>query len=176
AVPVQAAAAAATSAPGTPVQAAAAADERTVAQVRPALTELARGLKSEGGQASLLIRLDPPDLGPVLVRLTVTDNRVDVQLRAPEIAATAGLAGASADVQRVLAEHGLDLSSFDVRQGELAGGGTGSSRQQEQDARQAPGRGTSGQQSAADAGTGTNGSRVTDDATAAGDPASDTWL
>ncbi|MCU1693012.1 MAG: Flagellar hook-length control protein FliK, partial [Frankiales bacterium] len=89
------------------------------AQVRPAVAELARGLRDAGGgRASLVVRLDPPELGPVVVRLTVRDGRVDVQLRTSEAVASVGLAAAGADVRSTLAQHGLDLSSFDVQQGD----------------------------------------------------------
>jgi hypothetical protein len=86
--------------------------------VRPALVEAARHLKTEGGRTSLLIRLDPPELGAVLVRLTVKDGLVDVQLRTPDLAARGDLQAQQADVQQVLKEQGLDLSSFDVSHGE----------------------------------------------------------
>jgi hypothetical protein len=86
--------------------------------VRPALLEAARHLKTEGGRTSLVIRLDPPELGAVLVRLTVRDGQVDVQLRTPDAAARSDLQAQSFDVQQVLREQGLDLSSFDVRHGE----------------------------------------------------------
>jgi hypothetical protein len=61
-------------------------------QVKPALVEAARGLRREGGgRISLVVRLDPPELGAVLVRLTVQDGRVDVTLRTPDLAARADL-------------------------------------------------------------------------------------
>ncbi len=97
--------------------------EQAPAQVQPAVAELARGLRDiGGGRASLVVRLDPPELGPVVVRLTVRDGRVDVQLRTGEAVASVGLAAASADVRSTLAQHGLDLSSFDVAQGDTSGG------------------------------------------------------
>ncbi|MDP9435617.1 MAG: flagellar hook-length control protein FliK, partial [Actinomycetota bacterium] len=147
-------------------------------QVRPALSELARGLRDDGGRASLVIRLDPPELGPVLVRLTVIDGRVDVTLRAPEAAAARGLAGASEQVQRLLAEHGLDLSSFDVTQSALSGGASGgpASEQDRRSARQdPPDRATTGPAGAAETRTDAVGVSVTDDAPAGGSSAG-TWL
>ncbi len=93
------------------------------AQVQPAVAELARGLRDVGGgRASLVIRLDPPELGPVVVRLTVRDGRVDVQLRTGEAVAAVGLAQASAEVRSTLADYGLDLSSFDVEHAPMSAG------------------------------------------------------
>ncbi|MCW2608100.1 MAG: hypothetical protein JWO60_2793, partial [Frankiales bacterium] len=104
----------------TPLEVAAA---QAPAQVQPAVAELARGLRDVGGgRASLVVRLDPPELGPVVVRLSVRDGRVDVQLRTGEAVAAVGLAQASAEVRSTLADHGLDLSSFDVEQGALPPG------------------------------------------------------
>jgi chemotaxis protein MotD len=94
--------------------------------VKPALVEAARGLRHEGGgRTSLVVRLDPPELGAVLVRLTVQDGRVDVTLRTPDLAARADLQAQSYDVQQVLREQGFDLSSFDVAQGDVLPDGWG---------------------------------------------------
>jgi chemotaxis protein MotD len=94
--------------------------------VRPALVEAARGLRHEGGgRASLVVRLDPPELGAVLVRLTVQDGRVDVTLRTPDLAARADLQAQSYDVQQVLRDQGFDLSSFDVAHGDVLPDGWG---------------------------------------------------
>jgi flagellar hook-length control protein FliK len=95
-------------------------------QVKPALVEAARGLRHEGGgRTSLVVRLDPPELGAVLVRLTVQDGRVDVTLRTPDLAARADLQAQSYDVHQVLREQGLDLSSFDVAHGDVLPDGWG---------------------------------------------------
>ena len=97
-----------------------------VNHVKPALVEAARGLRHEGGgRTSLVVRLDPPELGAVLVRLTVQDGRVDVTLRTPDLAARADLQDQSYDVQQVLREQGFDLSSFDVAQGDVLPDGWG---------------------------------------------------
>jgi len=146
-------------------------------RVQPALVEAARGLRDEGGgRTSLVVRLDPPELGAVVVRLTVQDGRVDVQLRTPDVTARADLQAQSLDVQRVLRENGLDLASFDTSfdtsfgtssdasQGGLLSGGSDDAR--------TPDRGTPQRSGAADGRTGT--SLVTDDVT---DPqAAGTWL
>jgi chemotaxis protein MotD len=94
--------------------------------VRPALVEAARGLRHEGGgRTSLVVRLDPPELGAVLVRLTVQDGRVDVTLRTPDLAARADLQAQSYDVEQVLRDQGFDLASFDVQHGDVLSGGHG---------------------------------------------------
>jgi flagellar hook-length control protein FliK len=94
--------------------------------VQPRLIEAARGLRHEGGgRVSLVVRLDPPELGAVLVRLTVQDGRVDVQLRTPDLAARSDLQARSFDVQQILREQGLDLTSFDVAHGDVFPGDSG---------------------------------------------------
>ncbi|MCW2779129.1 MAG: Flagellar hook-length control protein FliK, partial [Frankiales bacterium] len=126
-------------------------------QVRPAVGELARGLKAAGGgRASLVVRLDPPELGPVVVRLTVREGRVDVQLRTSEAVAASGLVRSAADVRSTLLAHGLDLSSFDVRQGPSA-----QDRPSQQQDRPAPdGAATSGRRESSDQATPQRGGRA----------------
>lgn len=127
----------------------------STSHVRPALVEAAKGLRHEGGgRTSLVVRLDPPELGAVLVRLTVQDGRVDVQLRTPDLAARSDLQAQSYDVQQVLREQGLDLTSFDVAHGDVLTGGR-------EDAG-TPDRGTPGQRQTADGRP--HDPRVTDDA------------
>ena len=137
--------------------------------MQPAVVEAARGLRDEGGgRTSLVVRLDPPELGAVVVRLTVQDGRVDVQLRTPDATARGDLQAQAFDVQRVLRDNGFDLTSFDVAQGGTRGDVPGGAQE---DAR-TPDRGTPPQQGPADGRPGT--SHVTDDAD---DPqAAGTWL
>jgi flagellar hook-length control protein FliK len=134
-------------------------------RVQPAVLEAARGLRDEGGgRTSLVVRLDPPELGAVVVRLTVQDGRVDVQLRTPDVSARGDLQAQSFDVQRVLRDNGFDLTSFDVSHGDVPSGNR-------EDAK-TPDRGTPQRQSTADGHAGNP--RVTDDVT---DPqAAGTWL
>jgi chemotaxis protein MotD len=121
--------------------------------VQPAVVEAASSLRHEGGgRTSLVVRLDPPELGAVLVRLTVQDGRVDVQLRTPDLAARADLQAQSYDVQQVLREQGFDLSSFEVTYGDVFSSAQGD----------APDRGTPQHARPADGRTGDP--RVTDDA------------
>ena len=131
--------------------------------VKPALVEAARGLRHEGGgRTSLVVRLDPPELGAVLVRLTVQDGRVDVTLRTPDLAARADLQAQSYDVEQVLRDQGFDLSSFDVGHGDVLPDGR----------QDAPDRGTPDRNGRADGHTAH--SPVTDDGPAP-EP-SGTWL
>ena len=111
--------------------------------VQPAVAEAARGLRHEGGgRTSLVVRLDPPELGAVLVRLTVQDGRVDVQLRTPDLAARTELQSQSYDVKQVLREQGFDLSSFNVSHGDVFTSNQGDSpdRGTPQRSRQSDGR------------------------------------
>jgi flagellar hook-length control protein FliK len=123
-------------------------------------------------RASLVVRLDPPELGPVLVRLTVHDGRVDVHLRATEAGASGGLLHATAEVRSTLREHGLDLSSFDVQTG-----GEPAERQDRQDRSDRPGsspdRRNQRSGGSADNPTGAAGARAR---TASDGPAAGTWL
>jgi flagellar hook-length control protein FliK len=132
--------------------------------VQPALVEAARHLRSEGGRTSLVIRLDPPELGAVLVRLTVKDGQVDVQLRTPDLAARSDLQAQSYDVQQVLRDQGLDLASFDVSHGEVFAG--------RQDEQQTPDRATPRHLPGADGRPST--AHVTDDVP--GPQPAGTWL
>jgi flagellar hook-length control protein FliK len=139
-------------------------------RVQPALVEAARGLRHEGGgRTSLVVRLDPPELGAVLVRLTVQDGRVDVQLRTPDLAARSDLQAQSWDVQQVLRDSGLDLRSFDVSHGDVL---SGELFQGGRDQAGTPDRGTPRGTQGSDGGPGTT--HVTDDVA---DPQpSGTWL
>lgn len=111
--------------------------------VRPALAAAAKRLTHEGGRTSLVVRLDPPELGAVLVRMTVREGQVEVTLRAPDLAAQGGLLAQAPEIQQVLKEAGLDLTSFDVTYGEMAKG-------QSEEHRQTPDRGTPHQRGNAD--------------------------
>lgn len=138
--------------------------------VQPAVVEAARALRHEGGgRTSLVVRLDPPELGAVLVRLTVQDGRVDVQLRTPDLAARSDLQAQSYDVQQVLRDAGLDLTSFDVAHGDVL---SGDLLHSERGDAGTPDRGTPRRAPGTDGGPGTT--HVTDDV-ADPQPAG-TWL
>lgn len=130
--------------------------------VRPAIAAAAKRLTHQGDRTSLVVRLDPPELGAVLVRMTVREGQVEVTLRAPDLAAQGGLLAQAPEIQQVLREAGLDLTSFDVSYGELTQG-------QPQERRGTPDRGTPQQRGGADGTV-----HVTDDVT---DPQpAGTWL
>jgi hypothetical protein len=132
-----------TVAPSVPAVSGAPLVEGPTRHVRPALVEAAKHLKTEGGRTSLVIRLDPPELGAVLVRLTVKDGQVDVQLRTPDLVARGDLAAQAFDVKQVLHDQGLNLASFDVAHGDVL---TSSGQSQ----RETPDRGTPGHRGNAD--------------------------
>jgi flagellar hook-length control protein FliK len=95
--------------------------------VAPTIAQVARSLRTSGdGTSRLVIRLDPVELGPVLVSLRTRGGAVDISVRADNAGGAAAVADQRAHIQQVLAEHGLDLSSFSVSGGE-ASGGAGSS-------------------------------------------------
>lgn len=130
--------------------------------VRPAIAAAAKRLTQDGDRTSLVVRLDPPELGAVLVRLTVREGQVEVTLRAPDLAAQGGLLAQAPEIQQVLREAGLDLRSFDVSYGELSHG-------QSEERQETPDRGTPRQYGSADGTV-----HVTDDVT---DPQpAGTWL
>ena len=135
--------------------------------VPAAVVEAARKLHSDGaGRSSLVVRLDPPELGSVVVRLTVSHGRVDVVLRTPDVAAQQQLQTQGRGVLDVLASHGLDLGSFDVAAHD--------SRDPRQTPQGSPDRGSSRQHAAAD-GTPTTGTDSATDTVSDPRPAG-TWL
>ena len=98
--------------------------EATVRAVRPAIAELARGLQSSGpGHASLVVRLDPPELGSVLVRVQVRDGGVSISCSTGDAGAVQALQLQQDDLVELLRGEGLDLESYAVREH-----GLGSSR------------------------------------------------
>jgi flagellar hook-length control protein FliK len=95
--------------------------------VAPTIAQVAQSLRTSGdGTSRLVIRLDPVQLGPVLVSLRTRGGVVDISVRADNAGGAAAVADQRAHIEQVLAEHGLDLSSFHVSSGE-ASGGAGSS-------------------------------------------------
>lgn len=95
----------------------AARDARTVRNVQPALLELARGLRTTGaGHATLVVRLDPPELGPVLVRVVLRAGTVSVTCRSADPGAVGVLQQQRGDLRDLLRREGFDLADYDVRQ------------------------------------------------------------
>ena len=91
--------------------------------VAPTIAQVAQSLRTSGdGTSRLVIRLDPEELGPVLVSLRTRGGMVDISVRADNAGGAAAVADQRAHIQQVLAEHGLDLSSFSVSGGEASGG------------------------------------------------------
>lgn len=91
--------------------------------VAPTIAQVAHSLRSSGdGTSRLVIRLDPVELGPVLVSLRTRGGAVDISVRADNAGGAAAVADQRAHIQQVLADHGLDLSSFNVSGGDASGG------------------------------------------------------
>ena len=90
--------------------------------VAPTIAQVAQSLRTSGdGTSRLVIRLDPVELGPVLVSLRTRGGAVDISVRADNAGGAAAVADQRAHIQQVLADHGLDLSSFNVSGGEASG-------------------------------------------------------
>lgn len=92
-----------------------AAETRT--PLAPALTALAQVATREDGTARVVLRLDPPELGSVLVTLTTRGGDVHVSLVAGDVAAASALEARRPEVRGALAEAGLDLSGWSVGTG-----------------------------------------------------------
>jgi flagellar hook-length control protein FliK len=98
--------------------------EQTAARAAPAAHQVAREIvrKFDGGNTRFELRLDPPELGRVEVRLDVSrDHRVTAVIAADSPQALTELARHARDLEQMLQGAGLELSdsglSFDLRQG-----------------------------------------------------------
>jgi flagellar hook-length control protein FliK len=94
-----------------------------VARAAPAAAQVSREIirRFNGQTTSFELRLDPPELGKVEVRLEVSrDHKVTAVVAAENPAALAELARHARDLQQALQSAGLDLSdkglSFDLKQ------------------------------------------------------------
>lgn len=94
-----------------------------VARAAPAAAQVSREIirRFNGQSTTLELRLDPPELGKVEVRLEVSrDHKVTAVVSAESPAALAELARNARDLQQALQSAGLDLSdkglSFDLKQ------------------------------------------------------------
>lgn len=94
------------------------------AQTPPAAAQVAREIvrRFDGETAHFELRLDPPELGRVDVRLEVSrDHRVTALVSADNPQALAELARHARDLEQMLQSSGLELTdnglSFDLRQG-----------------------------------------------------------
>ena len=98
--------------------------EQSAARAAPAAHQVAREIvrKFDGGNTRFELRLDPPELGRVEVRLDVSrDHRVTAVIAADSPQALTELARHARDLEQMLQGAGLELSdsglSFDLRQG-----------------------------------------------------------
>ena len=94
-----------------------------VARAAPAAAQVSREIirRFNGQTTSFELRLDPPELGKVEIRLEVSrDHKVTAVVAAENPAALAELARNARDLQQALQSAGLDLSdkglSFDLKQ------------------------------------------------------------
>lgn len=98
--------------------------EQSAARAAPAAHQVAREIvrKFDGGNTRFELRLDPPELGRVEVRLDLSrDHRVTAVIAADSPQALTELARHARDLEQMLQGAGLELSdnglSFDLRQG-----------------------------------------------------------
>ena len=103
----------------------------TPTPLAPAVTSLAHAAARNGGAARIVLRLDPPELGSVVVTLTLRGGDVHVGLQAADSGAASQLDARRADVRDALADAGLDLEGWSVDSGDQG-------RQQRPDERRAP--------------------------------------
>src|SRR5699024_7117155 len=99
-------------------------NEHAVLRAAPVAHQVAREIvrRFEGGSTRFELRLDPPELGRVDVRLDVSrDHRVTAVIAADSPQALTELARHARDLEQMLQGAGLQLSdnglSFDLRQG-----------------------------------------------------------
>jgi flagellar hook-length control protein FliK len=115
---------AATSAPQSVAALEEVASSHAQARAVPAAAQVAREIvrRFDGATTQFELRLDPPELGRVEVRLEVTrDHRVTAVVSADNPQALADLARHARDLEQMLQSAGLQLSdsglAFDLRQG-----------------------------------------------------------
>ena len=102
----------------------------------PAVTSLAHAAARDGGAARIVMRLDPPELGTVVVSLTLRGGEVHVSLVAADPGAAGQLDARRAEVRSALAQAGLDLEGWSVDSGDRG-------RQDRQGERRSPSSGRS---------------------------------
>jgi flagellar hook-length control protein FliK len=105
-------------------QQAASIDHTAAVRATPAAAQIAREIvrRFDGDNTTFDLRLDPPELGRVEVRLDVSrDHRVTAVISADSPQALADLARNARELEQMLNDAGLQLSdsglSFDLRQG-----------------------------------------------------------
>jgi flagellar hook-length control protein FliK len=98
--------------------------EQSAARAAPAAHQVGREIvrKFDGGNTRFELRLDPPELGRVEVRMEVSrDHRVTAVIAADSPQALTELARHARDLEQMLQGAGLELSdsglSFDLRRG-----------------------------------------------------------
>jgi len=97
----------------------------------------ARMLSKPDGSTEMRLRLDPPELGSVLMRLSLNNNKLDVQLEVDSPAVRQMVGDTLQRIKEILSDDGVDLEKFDIglrrqpNQGAGGNGRQGSSRREE---------------------------------------------
>lgn len=87
------------------------------AGLRGALLDAVRDPARREEVTSLAVRLDPPELGTVVVRLSFRGGEVSVSVQAADAQAAAAVEHQRVEVRDALRAEGLDLDAFDVSTG-----------------------------------------------------------
>ena len=135
-------------APQTASQTQHAALDQAAVRTAPAAHQVAREIvrRFDGDGARFELRLDPPELGRIEVRLDVSrDHRVSAMIMADSPQALTELARNARELEQMLQSAGLELSdsglSFDLRQGSEGGdAGDGAAAPGESDGEQSTGQ------------------------------------
>ena len=83
----------------------------------PSVLSLAQSALQQGGAGRVVLRLDPPELGSVVLTLVVRGSDVHVSLVAADAGCTAPLDLRREQVRDALAAAGLDLAGWDIGAG-----------------------------------------------------------
>ena len=93
-----------------------------VSQVASVLEQVASAIVSAvGGSNRLVVRLHPPDLGTVTVKVTRADGKVSVAIETTDSNVQSILARGAGDLRDSLKAQGVNINRFDVTNGENKG-------------------------------------------------------
>ena len=84
------------------------------AQLLEDIVKSGRTLTRPNGSSEIRIRLRPPELGGLVLRLTLTNNRLQARIYVDNHAARQMVEGIQQRVRQALADDGIDLERFDV--------------------------------------------------------------
>ena len=93
-----------------------------VSQAASVLDQVASAIVSAaGGSNRLVVRLHPPDLGTVTVKVTRADGKVSVTIETSDSSVQSILARGAGDLRDSLKAQGISVNRFDVTNGENHG-------------------------------------------------------